>query len=164
VLRSHASLAIAAARKMDLHSQASSTEVGACDSDDDAAVLFQQKANELRAAAKRIQPRRVVVYNARHDGADLVDGLLKAFNTDPSFFLKHASLWERLAEVGGTVADLAGLPGAEMAGKSIARSLASRLAASKPLLKDVMETFIRACEAEGSYPCLVVDEVRCSLA
>jgi len=141
------------------------------------AVVPQQSTSVPSLAAERAQPRRVVVYDARLKGADLAPGLLRAFSDDPAFFMRHAGLWERMvgsrtAELGGAgvVAGAAGIghPNAEVAAStstvSAAQSLLSKLWARAPPLADVVERFIEACEAEGSYPCLVVDEVRCAAA
>jgi len=136
-----------------------------------AAASVDSKAEKLRADAEGVQPRRVVVYDARHDGSDLVTGLLKAFSGKPSFFKMYAAFLEPLANLSGAAASVAaaaaaaptlGASAAALAvGKAAgiaARQLASVLAAAKPTLSDVLEAFVLTCEAEGKFPCLVVDE------
>jgi hypothetical protein len=127
-----------------------------------AAASVDSKAEMLRTGAEGVKPRRVVVYDARHDGSDLVTGLLKAFSGNPSFFKMYVAFLEPLANLlaagsapmGASVAALAAAKAVGMA----SRQLASILAAEKPALSIVIEAFVLTCEAEGTFPCLVVDE------
>jgi len=52
-------------------------------------ALLYEDAGELRTDSEdaHITPRRVVIYDARLNGADLVAGLLKAFSTASTFVL-----------------------------------------------------------------------------
>ncbi len=147
----------------------------------EAAGLREQQAAKRRDSPVGIHPRkpcRVVLYNARHDGPDLVPGLLKAFSGDPSFFEKFAGTLggispalglagEATAFFGGPAAAFfSGGPGAVLAAqaaKIAARSFAAFMVAKKPILSDVMEAFVVACEEEGSFPCLIVDEANVAL-
>jgi hypothetical protein len=132
-----------------------------------AAASVDSKAEMLRTDAEGVKPRRVVVYDARHDGSDLVTGLLKAFSGKPSFFKMYVAFLEPLANLTAAAAVAAAAPtmGASVAalavGKAVgmaSRQVASVLAAEKPTLSNVLEAFVLTCEAEGTFPCLVVDE------
>jgi hypothetical protein len=95
----------------------------------EAAARLEDQVEELRASSEGIMPRRVVMYNARHDGSDLVPGLLNAFSGDPSFFEKFAGKLDILAPLlglagkaadfinGPAAAFLSGGPGAVLAAR-----------------------------------------------
>jgi hypothetical protein len=134
-----------------------------------AAASVDSKAEKLRADAECVKPRRVVVYDARNDGSDLVTGLLKAFSGSPSFFKKYEAYLKPLSGLTGVAASVAAatsaVPGASVAamaaGKTadlVSRHLASVFADEKPTLSIVIEAFVLTCEAEGTFPCLIVDE------
>jgi len=138
----------------------------------EAAGLREQQAVKRRDSPVGIHPRkpcRVVLYNARHDGSDLVDGLLVAFSGDPTFFGKFAGTLGGMAHALGLVRKvtlLYGGPVAELAAQAAevaARTAAAYTVAEKPVLKHVIEAFVLTCEAEGSFPCLIVDEANVAL-
>jgi len=136
-------------------------------------ALLYEDAGELRTEDAHVTPRRVVIYDARLNGADLVAGLLKAFSRDTAFLERLAQAAAHvIGGIGGAAAAAAAAaaiaspastaavePVSAVAAEATRNALLELFSKRPTPLADVVEVFIKTCEQEGVYPCLIVDEV-----
>ena len=131
------------------------------------------KSLMLRKLAKELaqQRRRVVYVDARQHGTDLTRGIIAALVQDPPFFEKVQQIASSpvgkgmLAMASELVRGIprshvqsalsAGVKGVKAASEAAAEASA---AAPPPRLDDVLGAFIAACERDGEYPVLFIDE------
>lgn len=118
----------------------------------DAAAQLRKEAASVQAQLAAKRPCRVIVYDARHHGADLVAGLIKVFSSDAPSWKKYAG---KGAEIAGVLASKAGVD-SEATTEFVCGFVDKRL-------KAVLGDMVAACEYDGVYPCLVVDEANVAL-
>ena len=129
--------------------------------------LLEQAAT-LDAAMKEIaitqKPRRLIIYDARKETTDLPAGLIASIERQApkSFYDRFAGSLSRYLPAmaaGGAV-----ITGADSstAVKGATLALHTALGGEKGL-KAVLEAYITACEADGHFPCIVIDELNRAL-
>lgn len=119
------------------------------------------KSLMLRELASRMpeKQRRVLLVNARDTGADLAEGIVTCIKSDRAFFASLIdSMPGRLCGVAAALADIR-VPGS---GPSVSAALAP-LSGDHDLVLDLLRGFVSACEKEGTYPLLLVDEANLAL-
>ena len=112
-----------------------------------------------------VRRRRVAIVNARKQGSDLVKGITVSLATDPTFFEKFRGDLPKLTQAWVTAAldasTLKLLPSAaEAAGTTAGTLVKAPLTPTSepPSLDDVVEAYVKACEEEKRYPCLIIEE------
>jgi len=121
------------------------------------ADLQKKPAGEADTAPK---PRRTVTYDARLYGSDLTKGIMKAINAQlPPTFMNL------MREGFGRVVMVSTLGVTAATGVKLDPSKVKDVVVPtpEPTLEDVLTQFVAACEAEGTYPCLVIDEANAAL-
>lgn len=131
-----------------------------------AAVRAQAAAMRSLAAAEMEQlPRRVVVYNARSGGGDLVAGLLEALEKDKLLYKRFLSALmvgvEKNTQAFVEV-QTGSKAGARVAGAAAA-ALADMFIKKQLTLKQVLAAYVEACTAEHRYPCIVIEDTNRAL-
>lgn len=157
-------------RQRSLHAEAERLiRIADCDTTKHADKV-RKRASELQALAAleldKELPRRVLVYNARSDGADLTGGLMAVLADDEPFYKRFKGALTKVAAKGaGSLVELCtGSTALAEASESAASAVADAAMRDKPLsLKHIVVAFVLACKEENRFPCIVIEEANAAL-